>query len=111
MPLARKVGRVSVLLKELGDRGRFLTQTVLVAGSDDDRQRRADWNAPGDERSTASGAAGLTIPVSKDRAFLGDPVDIGRRMAERGTAQGIGAKVVPPSVVGHQHDDVGPLLL
>ena len=43
-------------------------------------------------------------------AFLGDLIDVRRRMAERRAAAGIGAEIVPAGVVGHQHDDVGSLL-
>ena len=50
VPLAREVGPVSVLLEELGDGRRLLPQPVLVSGGDDDRQRRADRNAPGLKR-------------------------------------------------------------
>ena len=111
MPLAGEVRRIAVLLEELGDRRRLLAQGVLVARSDDDRESRADRNAPGHERGATRRAACLAVPTGEDRAFLGDLVDVRRRMAERGAAVRIGAEIVPAGVVGHQHDDVRSLLL
>jgi hypothetical protein len=56
------------------------------------------------------GAARLTVPIRKRRTLLGDAVDVRRRMAEGSASSGIGTKVIPPGVVGHEHDDVGSLL-
>ena len=109
MPLAGEVGGIAVLLEELGDRRRLLTEHIRIAGRDDDRQRRADRNAPGDERGAARGAARLSVPVGERRALLGDLIDVRRRMAERLAAVGIGPEIVPARIVRHQHDDVGPL--
>ena len=39
MPLAGEVRRIAVFLEELGDRRRFLPQTVLIARSNHDRER------------------------------------------------------------------------
>src|SRR5207248_9539871 len=82
MPLAREVGRVAVFLEELGDGRGFLAQEVLITRRDDDRQRRADGNAPGDERGAAGGATRLAVPTGEMRAFLGDAIDVWGRMAE-----------------------------
>src|SRR5208282_22341 len=93
MPLAGKIGRIAVLLEELGDRRRLLAQEVRVGGRDNDRQRRADRNAPSDERGAACGATRLPVPVGEGRAFLGDLVDVWSGMAERFAAVGIGAEI------------------
>ena len=110
MPLAREVGGVAVLLKEFGDRRRFLAEIVLVARSDNDRERRADGDAPGDERGAARGATRLAVPVRERGALLGHAIDVRRGMAER-CASAVSAEIAPTGIVGHQHDDVGPLLL
>ena len=110
VPLAGKIGRIAVLLEELGNRRRFLAQVVRVARRDDDRQRRADRDPPRHERGASGRATRLAVPVGEGRAFLGDPVDVRRRMAERLAAAGIGAEIVPAGVVRHQHDDVRPFL-
>ena len=110
MPLAREVGGVAVLLKEFGDRRRLLAEIVLVAWSDNDRERRADGDAPGDERGAARGAARLAVPIREGRALLGHAIDVRRGMAER-CASAVSAEITPAGIVGHQHDDVGPLLL
>ena len=39
MPLAGKVSRIAVFLKELGDRRCLLAQRILIAGRDYDRER------------------------------------------------------------------------
>ena len=53
----------------------------------------------------------LSATVGENHAFLGNMIDVRRRMAERRAASRIGAEVVPARVVRHQHVDVGPLLL
>src|SRR5206468_5235200 len=106
MPLAREVGRVAVLLEELGDRRGFLAQEVLITRRDDDRQRRADGNAPGDERGAASGATRLAIPTGEIRAFLGDAIDVWGRMAEVCASARDITEVTPADVVRHEDDDV-----
>ena len=111
MPLARKVGRVAVLLKKLGYGRRLLFERILIARSDHDRERRTDRNTSGYKRGAARRAACLTVPVRERRAFLGDPVDVWCWMAERGATPAIGAEIVPSSVIRHQHDDIWPLLL
>jgi hypothetical protein len=76
MPLAGEVGRVTVLLEELGDGRRFLAEIVLVAWSHHDRERRADRDASGDEGSPPRGATRLTVPTGEGRTLLGDAVDV-----------------------------------
>src|SRR5258708_28992417 len=110
MPLAREVGRVAVLLEELGDGRGFLAQEILITRRDDDRQRRTDGNAPGDERGAASGATRLAVPTGEMRAFLGDAIDVWGRMAEVCASTRDITEVTPADVVGHEDDDVGLLL-
>src|SRR5271157_2682628 len=109
MPLAREVGRIAVLLEELGDCRCALREAVRVARHHHDRKRRTDRDAPGHERGPARGATRLAVPTGEDGAFLGDLIDIRGRMAQvRATT--IGPEVIPARVVGHQHDDVWLLL-
>ena len=110
MPLAREVGRVAVLLEELGDRRGFLAQEVLITRRDDNRQRRADGNAPGNERGAAGGATRLAVPTGEMRAFLGDAIDVWGRMAEVCASARDITEVIPADVVGHEDDDVWFLL-
>lgn len=49
VPLAGEVSGIAVLLVELGDGRRLFPEAVRVAGNDNDRQRRADRDAPGHE--------------------------------------------------------------
>ncbi len=72
MPLAREVGRVAVLLEELGDRRRLRLQAVLVTGRHDHGQGGADRDAAGDEGRPAGGAARLAVPAREQRALLGE---------------------------------------
>jgi len=111
MPLAGEIGGVPVLLEELGDGRRFLLEPVLVAGTDDDRQRRADRDATGLKRGTTSGAARLPVPAGEQHTFPGEAIDVGRRMAEGASTTGIGAKITPAEVVAHNYYDVGSFLL
>ena len=111
MPFAGEVRRVAVLLEELGDRRRLLAQAVFVARRHHDRQRGADRNASGHERGAAGGATRLAVPVGENGAFLGDPIDVRRRMTEARAASRIATEIIPTGIVGHQHDDVGFLVL
>src|SRR6266478_9601034 len=110
MPLAREVGRVAVLLEELRNGGCLLAKGVLVARRDDDRQRRADGNAPGDQRGAAGGATRLAVPTGEMRAFLGDAIDVWGGMAEVCASARDITEVTPADVVGHEDDDVWFLL-
>jgi hypothetical protein len=110
MPLAREVRAIAVLLEELGDRRRGFRQAVLIARHHHHRERRTDGYTPGHERGAAGGTTRLTIPTREHGSFLGDAIDVRGRMAEV-RAPTIGTKIVPAGVVGHQHDNVGLLLL
>ena len=98
---------VIVLLEEFCDRRRLLPEAIQVAGNGDDRQRRADRDAPGYERGAARRAACLAVPAGEERAFFGDTVDVRGRMARGRSASRISAEIVPAGVIGHQHDNVG----
>ena len=110
MPLAREVGGVAVLLEEFGDGRRFLAEIVLVAGGDHDGERRADRDAAGDEGGAARRTARLAVPIGERRALLGHAVDVRRGMAESRSST-VSAEIAPAGIIGHQHDDVGPLVL
>src|SRR5262249_21621789 len=86
MPFAGEIGRVTVLLEELGDGRRLLAQMIFVTRSHDDRQRRTNGNPPGDERAASRRAARLAVPTRKHGPFLGDLVDMRGRVAERSTS-------------------------
>src|SRR5258708_20399442 len=86
MPLAREVGRVALLLEELVDRRGFLAQEVLITRRDDDRQRRADGNGPGDQPGPSSGAPRLPLQSGGIRPFLAPPINVGGRMADTSTS-------------------------
>src|SRR5262249_32215854 len=75
MPLAGEIGRVTVVPEEFSDGRGLLAKEVLVAGGNDDGERRADRNAPGHERGAARRAARLTVPGGEHRALAGEAVD------------------------------------
>jgi hypothetical protein len=50
----------------------------------------------------------LSVIVGKDRAFIGDAVDIGRAVAHHAAV--VGADVPIADVVGHDHENVRRLL-
>ena len=106
MPLAGKVSGVTVLLIELGDGRCLFLETIGVAGNDDDRQRRTDRDTPGYERCAARGAAGLAVPIGEHGTFLGEAINVRRRVAECRSTE-VGTEIAPSGVVAHQHDDVG----
>jgi hypothetical protein len=110
MPLAREISAVTVFLEKLGDRWGGFRQTILVARHNDNRERRADRNAPAQERCAARGTTRLTIPTCEHGPFLGDAIDVRGRMAKV-RAAAVSAEIIPARVVSHQHDDVRSLLL
>src|SRR4029077_6967711 len=98
---------VAVFLEEFGDRRRLLPEAVFVSRGNYDRERRTDRDAPGHERGAAGGAARLAVPAGEDGSLLGYAIDIRCRMAEAGASARIATEIIPSSVVGHKHDDVG----
>ena len=64
---------------------------------------------PGDEGRASCRAALLRVVVGEDRAFVGDPVDVGRLVAHH--PQVVSADVEVTYVVTKDHKDVGLLLL
>src|SRR5208337_4470571 len=111
MPLTGEVRRVAVFLEKFGDRRRLLPDVVLVTRGNYDRERRADRNTPGHERGAAGGATRLAVPAGENGALLGDAIDIWCGMAEARASSRIAAEIIPTGVIGHQHDDVGFLVL
>ena len=88
MPLAGKVRRVAVLLIELGDGRCLFLEAIGVAGNDDNRHRRTDRDTPGHERCAARGAAGLAVPIGEHGTFLGEAINVRRRVAEAAPPRG-----------------------
>ena len=86
MPLAGEIGAITVLLEEFRDRRRLPPEAIPVAGNDDDRERRADWDAAGLERGAACRATCLPVPIAEQRAFLGEAINVRGWMAQRNAA-------------------------
>ena len=101
---------VAVGLEQLGDRRIGILQS-LFGGRHADLQKSlcAEWSLAGDERGTPGRTGLLTVVVSEQAAFFGDPVDVGRRPAHHAAV--VGAEVPGAHVVGHDHDDVRLLLI
>jgi len=59
----------------------------------------------GDECSATGRAALLAVPVGKQRAFLGDAVNVGRAIAHH--TQVVSADVRPTDVITHDEKNVG----
>src|SRR5271167_3955937 len=89
MPLAGEVGRIAVLLEELGDGWGLGAKVILVARGNHDRQRRADGNSSSDERGASRGATCLAVPTREDSALFGHLVDVGCGMAKGCASSGI----------------------
>ena len=104
MVLAELPGGVAERLQGFRDAHVFGVKSDVRAGQPDLGQARSDRRLPGDEGRAPRGAALLAIPVGKQRAFLGDPVDVGRAVAHH--AQIVGAHIEPADVVGHDHENV-----
>ena len=105
MPFAGEIGRVTVLLEELGDCRRRFRQAVGVTRNHHDRESRADRIAAGHEGSATRSATRLTIPAGEHGTLGGDPVNVRCRMAEV-LRPAIAAEVAPAGVVGHENHDV-----
>jgi hypothetical protein len=67
----------------------------------------SDWRLPGDECGAAGCAALLPVPVSKDRAFFGEAVNVRRLVAHH--AHVVGADIELADVVSPDDEDVGLL--
>jgi hypothetical protein len=68
-------------------------------------QARADRRLAGQEGRAARRAALLGVPVGEQRAFGGDPVDVGRAVAHH--AEVVGADIEPADIVAHDEENVG----
>ena len=86
MVLAELTGGVAERLQQLGDRRVLFLQTDGGARHADLGQAGADRILAADEGGAAGGAALLTVPVGERRAFLGDAVDVGGRIAHHALA-------------------------
>src|SRR6516165_3584541 len=76
--LAELARSIAERLQQVGDRRIFLLQAERCAGQANLGQAGADGRLAGDERGPAGRAALLAIPVRAQRAFSGEPVDVGR---------------------------------
>ena len=107
VPLAREVCRVAVLLKELSNGWGLGTKIILVSRGHHDRQCRPNRDPPGHKRRASGRAACLSVPTREDGSLFGHLVDVGCRVPKGCASTRIRTEVVPSSVVGHKHDDVG----
>ena len=107
--LPKLPGSVSERLQNVRDAWIFRAQAGIGPGQADFREPGTDGRLPGDERRASGGAALLTIPVRKHRAFFGNTVDVGCLVSH--DAAMIDARVEPADVVAHDDEDVGFLLL
>jgi hypothetical protein len=110
MPLSRKIGLVAVLPEKLCDGRRLRSDLVRIAGRDHHRKGGAYWDASGNERGAAGRAACLAVPLCKRRAAGRELVEDGRRRVA-GLAAAKRAEIAPAGIVGHDDDDIGPLVL
>ena len=78
-------------------------------GQTDLGETSPDGRLAGKERRAASRATLLTVPVGEERAFLGNPVDVGRAVAHH--APVVGADVPVADVIAPDNEDVRPVLL
>ena len=67
-------------------------------------QTGADRRLAGDEGGAAGSAALLPVEVGEHRAFLGDPVDVGRAVAHDAVV--VATDVEPADVVRHDEENV-----
>ena len=104
MVLAELPGGVAERLQGFRDTHVFGVKSDVRAGQADFGQAGPDRRLSGDEGRAPRGATLLAVPVGKQRAFLGDAVDVGRAVAHH--AQIVGADIEPADVVGHDHEDV-----
>ena len=89
--LAELAGHVALRLQELRE-GRVLRlQPFLGARQAHLEQAGAERALPGQEGAAAGGAALLAVEVGEDRAFVRDPVDVGRLVAH--LAEVVGADI------------------
>jgi hypothetical protein len=103
--LAELARRVTQRLQRLGNRDVLLLQPFLGPGDADLQQPRAEPDLAGDERGPPGGAAVLGVVVREQHAFLGDPIDVRRVVAD--DAERVGADVGLAHVVSEDDEDVG----
>jgi hypothetical protein len=53
----------------------------------------------------------LAVPAGENGALLGDTIYVRCGMAEARASSRIATEIIPTGVIGHQHDDVGFLVL
>jgi len=110
MPFPRKIGLVTVLLEKFRDGRRLRSNPVRVARRDHHRQGGAHREASGHERGATGRATRLPVPFRERRALGRQLVEVRRRRVA-GLAAAIDAEIPPARIIGHDHDDIRPLLL
>src|SRR4051794_29745109 len=109
MVLAELSGDVALWLEQLGN-GRILVgQSLLRTRQPNFQQSGAQRALSGNERRTARSARLLPVIISEDRALAGDAIDIRRAIAHHAAV--VGADVPIADIIGHDHEDIGLLLL
>src|SRR5208282_195782 len=103
--LAELAGHVALVLEQPGDGRVFLLHAFGRARQPHLGEAGANWRLPGDERSTARGAALLTVPVGEHRSFFRDAIDVRRLVAH--DAMVVGADVEPADVISPEDEDIG----
>jgi hypothetical protein len=105
MVLAELAGGVAERLQRFCDGHILGAKTNRCARQPDFRKPGADRRLSGDEGGAASRAALLGVPVSEQRAFLGDTIDVRGPVSHDAHVEG--AHVKPADIVTHDHQDVG----
>lgn len=98
-------GGVTHRLKQLGDSGIFILQTLFSCGETDFEQAGAKGGLTKDEGGASSSAGLLAIVVGKEWSFAGDAVNIWGASAHHPAV--VSADIPSANIVGHDHDDVG----
>src|SRR5215470_11478185 len=104
MVFAELAGDVAEGLEHVCDGRVFGLKAKVGAGQPYFGQAGADGRLAGDKCSAASGAALLSVPVGKERAFFSDAIDVGRAIAHY--AQVVSADIEPPNVIAPDDQNV-----
>ena len=107
--LAELAGHVALGFEQFGERRVLVREALLRRRQPDLEQAGADRALASDEGGAAGGTGLLRVIVGEDRAFVGDPVDVGRAIAHHAAV--VGADVPVADVVAHDDEDVGLLRL
>ncbi len=105
--LAELASHVALRFQELRDGRVFLLQALRRAGQADLGQPGPEGHLTGEESRAPGGTALLTVVVGEHRTFVGDAIDVRRRVADHAAA--IGTHVEDADIVAENDQDVGLL--